>query len=73
MTHYFSINKARREIGYSPINYDLQGVVRYFKERGHGRKVQYKQSSISYALVNVTIAIIFTLIMLSWIPGVKIL
>ncbi|KXJ09885.1 Short-chain dehydrogenase/reductase family 42E member 1 [Exaiptasia diaphana] len=67
VTHYFSINKARHEIGYSPIKYDLQGVVSYFKERGHDRKALNKHSSVSPILVNVAIAIIFTLVMLSWI------
>ncbi|KAL1007471.1 hypothetical protein UPYG_G00087240 [Umbra pygmaea] len=38
VTHYFSIAKARAELGYEPQVYNLEEVVQWFKSRGHGRK-----------------------------------
>ncbi|XP_004704584.1 short-chain dehydrogenase/reductase family 42E member 1 [Echinops telfairi] len=36
VTHYFSLEKARRELGYKPQPFDLQETVQWFKDRGHG-------------------------------------
>ncbi len=38
VTHYFSIEKARGDFGYDPEPRTLEGVVRWFRERGHGRR-----------------------------------
>ncbi|XP_036131096.1 short-chain dehydrogenase/reductase family 42E member 1 [Molossus molossus] len=37
VTHYFSLEKARKELGYEAQPFDLQEVVEWFKARGHGR------------------------------------
>lgn len=37
-THWFSVAKARRELGYTPVRHDFQPVVHWFLERGHGRR-----------------------------------
>ncbi|XP_004600908.2 short-chain dehydrogenase/reductase family 42E member 1 [Sorex araneus] len=37
VTHYFSLDKARRELGYEPQPRDLQDVVAWFRAHGHGR------------------------------------
>ncbi|ELW62962.1 short-chain dehydrogenase/reductase family 42E member 1 isoform X2 [Tupaia chinensis] len=37
VTHYFSLEKARRELGYTPQPFDFQEVVEWFKAHGHGR------------------------------------
>lgn len=38
VTHYFSMAKAKAELGYEPAEYNLDEVVQWFKSRGHGRK-----------------------------------
>uniref|UniRef100_H0XXV2 3-beta hydroxysteroid dehydrogenase/isomerase domain-containing protein n=1 Tax=Otolemur garnettii TaxID=30611 RepID=H0XXV2_OTOGA len=37
VTHYFSLEKARKELGYEAQPYDLQEVVEWFEAHGHGR------------------------------------
>lgn len=37
ITHYFSLEKAKKELGYEPQPFDLQEIVEWFKARGHGR------------------------------------
>lgn len=38
VTHYFSMAKAKAELGYEPEERSLDEVVRWFRCRGHGRK-----------------------------------
>lgn len=38
VTHYFSMAKAKEELSYEPQEYTLDGVVEWFRSRGHGRK-----------------------------------
>jgi hypothetical protein len=38
VAHHFSIDKARRELGYRPEEYDPGEMVMWFLERGHGRR-----------------------------------
>lgn len=38
VTHYFSMAKAKAELGYEPAEYNLDEVVQWFRSRGHGRK-----------------------------------
>ncbi|XP_037672071.1 short-chain dehydrogenase/reductase family 42E member 1 [Choloepus didactylus] len=37
VTHYFSLEKARKELGYEAQPFDLQEVVEWFRAHGHGR------------------------------------
>ncbi|KAI5280296.1 short-chain dehydrogenase/reductase family 42E member 1 [Manis pentadactyla] len=37
VTHYFSLEKAKKELGYEAQPFDLQEVVEWFKAHGHGR------------------------------------
>ncbi|XP_017284166.1 short-chain dehydrogenase/reductase family 42E member 1 [Kryptolebias marmoratus] len=38
VTHYFSLAKAKAELGYEPQEHNLDMVVQWFRSRGHGRK-----------------------------------
>ncbi|MBN3272998.1 D42E1 reductase, partial [Polyodon spathula] len=38
VTHYFSMGKAKEELGYEPQEYSMEEVVEWFKVNGHGRK-----------------------------------
>ncbi|XP_029354572.1 short-chain dehydrogenase/reductase family 42E member 1 [Echeneis naucrates] len=37
VTHYFSMAKAKAELGYEPQEYNLDEVVQWFRCRGHGK------------------------------------
>lgn len=38
VTHYFSLEKAKKELGYEAQPFDLQEAVEWFKAHGHGRR-----------------------------------
>ncbi|KAF7648772.1 hypothetical protein LDENG_00152200 [Lucifuga dentata] len=40
VTHYFSMAKAKAELGYKPQEHNLDEVVQWFRSRGHGKKPQ---------------------------------
>nr|XP_033797338.1 short-chain dehydrogenase/reductase family 42E member 1 isoform X2 [Geotrypetes seraphini]XP_033797339.1 short-chain dehydrogenase/reductase family 42E member 1 isoform X2 [Geotrypetes seraphini]XP_033797340.1 short-chain dehydrogenase/reductase family 42E member 1 isoform X2 [Geotrypetes seraphini]XP_033797341.1 short-chain dehydrogenase/reductase family 42E member 1 isoform X2 [Geotrypetes seraphini] len=40
VTHYFSTEKAKRELGYEAQQFNLGEVIDWFKSQGHGRKLR---------------------------------
>ena len=68
VTHYFSIKKAQEHFGYAPESHDMSGVVKYFRDRGHGRR---ESSFVTYHLVNVILGLIFASLLLSLLPTVQ--
>eukprot|EP00062_Callorhinchus_milii_P005156 gi/632944337/ref/XP_007887454.1/ PREDICTED: short-chain dehydrogenase/reductase family 42E member 1 isoform X1 [Callorhinchus milii] len=69
VTHYFSMEKARRELGYRPLEFSLREVVEWFKARGHGRdRATY---GVKHFLLNVVFFILLSAVILSWLPGVS--
>lgn len=68
VTHYFSIEKARAELGYKPEEYDLGEVVAWFRNRGHGKK--QVTSSIKKLLLDVVLFLIVVVLVLSFLPVV---
>ncbi|KAM9408776.1 short-chain dehydrogenase/reductase family 42E member 1 [Pholidichthys leucotaenia] len=66
VTHYFSMAKAKAELGYEPQEHSLDEVVQWFRSRGHGRK---RPSSLTRRLLlNVLIISAFVITMLSFLP-----
>lgn len=45
ITHYFSLEKAKKELGYEPRLFDLREVVEWFKAHGHGRESRSQDST----------------------------
>lgn len=68
VTHYFSMRKAREELGYEPKKYDLEEVVQWFRRRGHGKTG--RQSSIKKLVLDVLIIGVFAALILSFLPVV---
>lgn len=70
VTHYFSIKKAREELGYKPsVQNDMSEVVQHYIRTGH--KVEKKKTSfLTNCLVNVTIGMIFAFLIMAFIPVV---
>ncbi|XP_032342739.1 short-chain dehydrogenase/reductase family 42E member 1 isoform X1 [Camelus ferus] len=44
VTHYFSLEKAKKELGYEAQAFDFQEVVEWFKAHGHGRNPRSRDS-----------------------------
>lgn len=70
VTHYFSIAAARRDLGYDPLPRDLSGTVKWFRERGHGRKVTYNRTW-SHWLVPVLLLVLVWVLLLGALPLVN--
>lgn len=68
VTHYFSMRKAQEELGYEPKKYDLEEVVQWFRNRGHGKT--RRQSSIKKLILDVLIVVVFAALILSFLPVV---
>lgn len=68
VTHYFSNEKAKRDLGYIPtVQNDLTPAVQWFLDRGHGKKFK-KQSSFVRFLVDLALAFMFAITVLSFLP-----
>ncbi|XP_069123999.1 short-chain dehydrogenase/reductase family 42E member 1-like isoform X2 [Argopecten irradians] len=71
VTHYYSTDKAHRDLGYKPqkINNMIE-VLEYYKKEGKMKKTR-QQSTLMYYLVNIIIALVFASVVMSFLPGVK--
>lgn len=58
VTHYFSIDKAATDIGYLPIKKNLDGVIKFFLDRGHGRKQSRSNCSLLIVLMFVALCVV---------------
>ncbi|XP_037372123.1 short-chain dehydrogenase/reductase family 42E member 1 isoform X2 [Talpa occidentalis] len=68
VTHYFSLEKARKELGYEAQAFDLQEVVEWFKAHGHGKSPGTRDSQ---PLVHNGLFVLFLVIaVLTWLPSV---
>jgi hypothetical protein len=71
VTHYFSIAKAHRHLGYEPtVQNDLEPCVRWFQERGHGKPKKKPLKKFSL-LVDLILAFTFAAVLISFLPFVK--
>ena len=69
VTHYFSIKKAERDLGYQPtIVNDIAATLEHYIKQGRKREKK-KQSTFMYYVVNTIIAVIFASFLLSCLPG----
>uniref|UniRef100_A0A087YAV1 Short chain dehydrogenase/reductase family 42E, member 1 n=1 Tax=Poecilia formosa TaxID=48698 RepID=A0A087YAV1_POEFO len=66
VTHYFSMAKAKAELGYEPQDHNLDEVVQWFKSRGHGKR---RHSSVFRRLIlNFLFVSAFIAVVLSFLP-----
>lgn len=71
VTHYFSLEKAKSELGYAPQPFDLQEVVEWFKAHGHGRRPRGQDSE--FILWDGILVLLLAFSVLTWIPPSTIL
>ncbi|XP_038662261.1 short-chain dehydrogenase/reductase family 42E member 1 isoform X1 [Scyliorhinus canicula] len=69
VTHYFSLQKARKELGYNPQEQSLIEVVKWFKDRGHGRKIS--RFNIKCFIWDVIFVMLLSAVIMSWLPVVS--
>lgn len=69
VTHYFSMAKAKAELGYEPEEHNLDEVVQWFRSRGHGKKSH--NSSLSRFLVDLLFAAGLVAVAMSFLPLVS--
>lgn len=68
VTHYFSMAKAKTELGYEPKEYNLDEVVQWFRCRGHGKKSC--SSFLGRLLLDILFVAAFVAVALSFLPVV---
>ncbi|XP_062966165.1 short-chain dehydrogenase/reductase family 42E member 1-like [Cynocephalus volans] len=68
VTHHFSLEKAKKELGYEPQPFDLQEVVEWFKAHGHGRSSGTGDSVC--LLRNGLLLLPLVIAVLTWLPSV---
>lgn len=66
VTHYFSMAKAKAELGYEPQEHNLDEVVQWFRRKGHGKKPQ--SSSLSRILLDVLFVALLVAVVFAFLP-----
>lgn len=67
VTHYFSLEKAKKELGYEPQLFDLQEVVEWFKAHGHGKVPGNQNCKL---VRNGLLFLLLAIVILTWLPSV---
>ncbi|XP_026519491.1 short-chain dehydrogenase/reductase family 42E member 1-like [Terrapene carolina triunguis] len=67
VTHYFSMEKARKELGYKPEQFSLTEVVEWFKFQGHGRKLRIY--TLKHLIRDGGLILLLAAVVLSWLPA----
>lgn len=72
VTHWFSICKAREQLGYCPtIQNDISEVVLYYTRTGHQRPLKSRTHKLIYWIENIVLFVVMAFFMLSFVPIVK--
>ncbi|KAM4723017.1 short-chain dehydrogenase/reductase family 42E member 1 [Rhinophrynus dorsalis] len=68
VTHYFSMEKAKRELGYEPQQFAMKEVVEWFKSQGYAKQVNsVRKSNFIWDMIFIFLLIV---VLLSWVPKV---
>ncbi|XP_074864580.1 short-chain dehydrogenase/reductase family 42E member 1 [Carettochelys insculpta] len=67
VTHYFSMEKARKELGYKPEQFSLTEVVEWFKSKGHGRKLRIY--TMNHLIRDGGLILLLATVVLTWLPA----
>ena len=57
------MGKARRELGYSPKKQGFNDVVRWFQERGHGRRAVQRAGAAGRAVLRLALLVALALLL----------
>ncbi|KAM8945973.1 short-chain dehydrogenase/reductase family 42E member 1 [Pelodytes ibericus] len=66
VTHYFSIEKAKRQLGYAPVEFTMHEVTNWFKSHGYSNSAR-KMNKRSF-IWDLLFILLFVLVVLSWVP-----
>ncbi|XP_042527387.1 short-chain dehydrogenase/reductase family 42E member 1 [Dipodomys spectabilis] len=67
VTHYFSLEKAKRELGYEAQPYDLQEMVEWFRAHGHGKNSEHE--GLRYLLWDGLLVLLLVMSLLTWLSS----
>ncbi|XP_009071081.1 PREDICTED: short-chain dehydrogenase/reductase family 42E member 1 [Acanthisitta chloris] len=67
VTHYFSMEKARKELGYEPQQYSLNEVVEWFRSQGCGAKP--RSYTMKHLIRHGALLLLLIAVMVSWFPS----
>lgn len=70
VTHYFSLEKAKKELGYEAQPFDLQEVVEWFKAHGHGRSPGRQDSEFSLVWYGLLLSLLVIAVLTWLLPSV---
>ncbi|XP_062474296.1 short-chain dehydrogenase/reductase family 42E member 1 [Pezoporus occidentalis] len=68
VTHYFSMEKARKELGYEPQQYSLNEVIEWFRSQGCGAKP--RKYTIIHLVRDGALLVLLIALVASWFPSV---
>ncbi|KAM4833456.1 short-chain dehydrogenase/reductase family 42E member 1 [Thomomys bottae] len=68
VTHYFSLEKAKKELGYEAQPYDLQEMVAWFKAHGYGRHSEHE--GLRYLLWDGLLVFFLAMSLVTWVSSV---
>uniref|UniRef100_A0A803VMR4 Short chain dehydrogenase/reductase family 42E, member 1 n=1 Tax=Ficedula albicollis TaxID=59894 RepID=A0A803VMR4_FICAL len=67
VTHYFSMEKARKELGYEPQQYSLDEVVEWFRSQGCGPKP--RNYTMMHLVRDGALLLVLIAVLVSWFPS----
>ncbi|XP_040185523.1 short-chain dehydrogenase/reductase family 42E member 1 [Rana temporaria] len=68
VTHYFNLDKAKRELGYEPKPFKMSKVTEWYKAQGYGKRVT-KGRNYNF-LLDLALCLLFIVVLLAWFPKV---
>ncbi|XP_034975237.2 short-chain dehydrogenase/reductase family 42E member 1 isoform X2 [Zootoca vivipara] len=68
VSHYFSLEKAKRELGYAPCPHSIEESVEWFKSHGYVHKS--RSYTAKHLFRDVVLVLLFAVVILSWFPRV---
>ncbi|XP_061450442.1 short-chain dehydrogenase/reductase family 42E member 1 isoform X1 [Rhineura floridana] len=66
VTHYFTLEKAKRELGYDPQQHSIREAVERFKAHSYSRKLG--RYTAKHFFRDVVLVLLFAVVVLSWFP-----
>ncbi|XP_063802029.1 short-chain dehydrogenase/reductase family 42E member 1 isoform X2 [Pseudophryne corroboree] len=65
ITHYFCLEKAKKELGYEPMPFTMHDVVDWYRSQGYGKRVK------GYSLLwDVGLLVLLIVALFAWVPSV---
>jgi len=67
VTHYFSIAKTQQDLGYVPLERNMDGVVKWYKDR-LPKQQKKSQNTWIMIIINILLMFVFIAVLFNFIP-----